>query len=93
MSASRRRNSCRQDRFSFSRKWLGAGFDDFLAWQKDLAFSISLRLEDNWLVKAEIHSMDGAGLLDSDNNPELQLYPGRLEQDWLMYMFKVSYFF
>jgi hypothetical protein len=64
------------------------GQDDFLAWQKDLAFIIRFDINEYWLVKIEGHSMDGVAdmALMGDN-------PDGLEQRDFLFIAKATYNF
>ncbi|OVE80627.1 hypothetical protein BVY04_05425 [bacterium M21] len=59
----------------------------FQQWQKDLAVSLRFDLTEHWIAKAELHAIDGAGQVASVDNP------GGMEEDWFLYLFKLTYSF
>lgn len=63
------------------------GQPDFLAWRKDLGAGLRWDVNDNWVLKAEWHKIDGASL-------QLPLFnPKEVERDWQYYVLKASYNF
>jgi hypothetical protein len=64
-----------------------AGLKDYGAWQKDTCATIRLDLNENWLVKAEGHWVDGTGNVFAYQNPD------GMDQDWEMYAVKLTYYF
>lgn len=49
---------------------VAAGKPDYAAWQKDLALSTRFDLTDFWLVKLEVHFMDGVAQCVGVDNPD-----------------------
>ena len=60
---------------------------DYEAWQKDLALSTRFDITDSWLVKLEVHFMDGVALARYTENPE------GLDEDWTLYAVKTTFNF
>ena len=60
---------------------------DYLAWQKDLAIGVRYDFNRHWLVKAEWHEVDGAGLVEEFYNPD------GIEKDWSYFALKTSFNF
>lgn len=67
---------------------VAAGKPDFIAWQKDLAFSARFDLTDFWLVKLEVHVMDGVAQCMAVDNPD-----GFDEQNWTLFAVKTTFNF
>jgi hypothetical protein len=63
------------------------GDNAYEAWQKDLAISARFDITDNWLLKLETHVMDGVGQVNTQGET------ADLEQDWILYLAKMSYHF
>ena len=61
-----------------------AGKKDYYAWQKDAALSAKFNLNDYMSLKVETHFMDGVGLCDLSNNPEI------MEKNWMLYALKIG---
>ncbi|MDH3998819.1 MAG: hypothetical protein OET90_08260 [Desulfuromonadales bacterium] len=58
-----------------------------IGWRKDLAVGVRYDFNENWLVKAEWHTVDGAA-------PNMDFYnEGPLDEDWSYYIFKTSFNF
>jgi len=64
--------------------------DDLLYRQKDLAFSTRFDINASWLVKLEVHYMDGVGLLTEPDNPEGM---DSLDKYWMLYGVKTTFNF
>ncbi len=56
-------------------------------WLKDAAFSTRFDLNSNWLLKLELHSMNGTGSLSRLQNPD------GFEESWMLYAAKATYRF
>ena len=63
---------------------MAAGRDDFEAWDKDLTFHARFDPIPNLFVKAEYHSIDGAGRLSPFENPQ------GLTQNWHIFVAKAT---
>ncbi len=63
------------------------GEPDYLAWQEDIAVSARFDITDFWLVKLEVHFMDGAARCSPADNPE------GFEEDWMLYAVKTTFNF
>lgn len=59
----------------------------FLGWRKDLGVGLRFDVSDNWLLKAEWHTVDGAGLGLPVYNPQ------GVEEEWSYYVLKTYFFF
>jgi len=57
--------------------------EDFQAWQKDLALTARFDINEYWLVKLEMHFMDGVALAS-------QTSEGPYEEDWILYGIKTT---
>lgn len=66
-------------------------FPAHTAWQKDLALATHFSLTNNWLIKAEIHFIDGTSLLTSTGGINGDI--GAWEQDWLYGALRTTYSF
>jgi len=64
--------------------------DDLLYRQKDLAFSTRFDINASWLVKLEVHYMDGVALLTEPDNPEGL---DSLDKYWMLYAVKTTFNF
>ncbi|MGE0086358.1 MAG: hypothetical protein AB7S75_18270 [Desulfococcaceae bacterium] len=64
-----------------------AGKPDYLAWQKDWALSARFDITDFWLIKLEVHFMDGVALCSYEDNPD------GFDQDWTLYAIKTTFSF
>jgi hypothetical protein len=62
----------------------------FMGWQKDYGFGTRYDVNQNWALKAEWHTVDGAGLFTSIFNPPT---PSVMVQDWNYYIVKASFNF
>ena len=54
---------------------------------KDLAFTLRLDVNANWLVKAEVHRFDGTYNLSAEENPQ------GLDADWTLLVVKTTLHF
>jgi hypothetical protein len=54
---------------------------------KDLSFTLRLDVNSHWLLKAEVHRMDGTANLSAAENPE------SLEEDWTLLALKTTVYF
>ena len=63
--------------------------EDYEAWQKDLALSTRFDINEYWLVKLEVHFMDGVALARQTEIPE----EGFNEEDWVLYAIKTTFNF
>ncbi len=59
--------------------------NDYEAWQKDWAINISFDILDNWIVKVEVHFMDGVALTYSPSQND--------HQEWTLYTIKTTFNF
>lgn len=66
------------------QRYVAAGRDDFEAWDKDLTFHARFDPIPNLFVKAEYHSIDGAGRLSPFENPQ------GLTQNWHIFVAKAT---
>ena len=64
------------------------GHPDYYSWHKNLAISTRFDITDFWLIKLEMHVMDGAYLCTLPNNPD-----GVDEQHWMLYALKTTFSF
>jgi hypothetical protein len=67
---------------------VAAGKPDYNAWQKDLALSVRFDITDFWLVKLEVHFMDGVAQCTEADNPD-----GFDEQNWTLFAVKTTFNF
>lgn len=67
-------------------RFTALGLNDFRAWQKDLTVFTRFDINDNWLVKAEVHFIDGTASV-------IQSYTTNEEKDWEMFAIKTTYSF
>jgi hypothetical protein len=63
------------------------GMPDYLAWHKDICATLRFDFTDNWLLKLEMHKIDGCGLLYPLDNPD------GMEQNWMLFAAKTSFNF
>lgn len=63
------------------------GEPDYHAWQKEIVPSLRFDVGYNFIVKAEVHFVNGVAQVYDFNNPD-----GR-EEDWNLYVLKASYNF
>ncbi len=61
---------------------------DFYGWQKDWAISARYDINSSWIVKLEVHFMDGAALAHGLDNPS-----GIDHQAWTLYAIKTTFSF
>ncbi|MCP4346111.1 MAG: hypothetical protein GY795_11375 [Desulfobacterales bacterium] len=61
---------------------------NYRGWQKDTAVSARFDITDFWLIKLEVHFMDGAALCLYEDNPE-----GYNEQNWTLFAVKTTFNF
>ncbi len=61
--------------------------EDWLAWQKDLAFSVRYDITLSWSIKGEIHFINGTDMLFSEDNPD------GYHRTWELYLIKLTYSF
>ncbi len=66
--------------------YVAMGQDDFLSWQKDLAFTGRFDINDNWIFKAGVTFSDGLATGLSNDYP----VAGIAEQDWILYSLKTT---
>ena len=66
---------------------VAAGKPDYTAWQKDLALTTRFDITDFWLVKLEVHFMDGVALCTSVDNPD------GFEEDWMLFAINTTFNF
>ena len=64
-----------------------AGNPDYYAWQKEIVPTIRVDLSDHFIIKGEVHLVDGAAQAYTYNNPA-----GR-EKDWTLYALKATFSF
>ncbi len=70
----------------------GGANEDYRAWNKDLALSTRFDININWLVKLEVHKINGTTAVSyADNLDSAGNYDA--EEDWYLYAAKVSYMF
>lgn len=62
---------------------------DYLGWRKDFGLGLRWDVNDSWVLKAEWHKVDGAGLQLPLFNPT----PEGVKRDWYYYVLKASYNF
>jgi len=60
---------------------------DYSAWQKEIYFSTRYDITPNWLVKAEVHSMNGTSVAEPALNPD------GMKENWMMFALKTTVFF
>jgi hypothetical protein len=63
------------------------GLPAYLAWHKDICATLRFDFTDNWLLKLEMHKVDGCALLHSLDNPD------GMEQNWMLFAAKTSFNF
>lgn len=63
------------------------GNPDFYAWQKEIVPTIRFDLSDHFVVKGEVHFVDGAAQVYAYNNPDAR------EEDWTLYALKATFSF
>ena len=63
------------------------GKPDYNAWQKDLAFSLCCNFNEFWLLKLEVHFINGVGLTSELDNPD------GYEKDWMLFGAKTTFNF
>lgn len=61
---------------------------DHQAWQKDLALTARCDVSDNWILKLELHLVQGTGDLEALDNPD-----GFAEESWNMVAAKSTFYF
>ena len=61
---------------------------DFENWLKDANVSFRFDVNENWIIKLEVHDMNGFGSFSTAEN-ELN----DLEEDWMLYVAKITYSF
>ncbi|QTA91098.1 hypothetical protein [Desulfonema magnum] len=66
---------------------IAMGKPDYAAWQKDLTLSTRFDITDFWLVKLEVHFMDGVALCVEQDNPD------GYEKDWTLFAVKTTFSF
>lgn len=67
-------------------RYTALGLNDFRAWQKDLTVFTRFDINDNWLIKAEVHFIDGTSGV-------IQEYTVDEKKDWEMFTVKTTYSF
>ncbi len=66
--------------------------NDYQTWLFDNCITTRFDVNENWIIKLEGHSMDGANILfDMDNLDDQGNID--LEEDWFMYAVKITYSF
>lgn len=70
--------------------WEAAGEDASLAWQKDWAIALRIDLHPQWILKTEVHWIDGTDLLfnHTGQNPRADRDP-----TWMLFAAKASFNF
>ncbi|WP_207679021.1 hypothetical protein [Desulfonema magnum] len=63
------------------------GKPDYTAWQKDWTLSTRFDITDFWLVKLEVHFIDGVALCADADNPD------GYEKDWTLFAVKTTFNF
>lgn len=63
------------------------GYPDYYGWQKEIVPTIRFDLSDHFIIKGEVHLVDGAAQVYAYNNPA-----GR-EKDWTLYALKATFNF
>jgi hypothetical protein len=66
---------------------VSAGQPDYYAWQKEIIPSVRFDISKNWLIKAEVHFINGVANTYSLDNPE------GTDENWNLYAVKVSFNF
>jgi len=69
------------------KKWVTEGLPDFAAWQKDFTLSTRFDINDFWLIKLEIHFMDGVAMC-----PETDNLNG-FDKNWTLFALKTTFNF
>lgn len=68
-------------------RFAATGQPDYLAWTKDLSLTARFDLSRHLLLKLEAHSLDGAAITSSLDNPD------GVERDWEMYIARITFYF
>jgi hypothetical protein len=63
------------------------GLPDYLAWHKDICATLRFDFTTNWLLKLEMHKIDGVARLYPLDNPN------GMEQNWMLFAAKTSFNF
>ena len=63
------------------------GEPEYLAWQKDACFALRFDIANNWLVKGEVHLINGTSLADQSLNTD------GTEKNWRLFALKTSFTF
>ena len=66
------------------REVVALGGQDFEAWRENITLSSRFDVGENWLMKLEVHRMDGVGLMSARENPQ------GFERNWYLFLAKVS---
>jgi len=69
-------------------KQVAQGSPDYAAWQKDWALSTRFDINDFWLIKLEVHFMDGVAQCAQADNPD-----GYNDQNWTLFAIKTTFNF
>ena len=70
------------------KKFVSIGMPDYLGYQKELVVSTRFDITDFWLVKLEVHFIDGVGLCAVSDNLK-----GFGDENWMLYAFKTTFSF
>ncbi len=68
------------------------GIDKHRGWQEDIALSTRFDINRYWTVKLEGHYIDGTGAVLTSDNEGISIANG-YDDDWLMFLAKVSFSF
>ena len=60
---------------------------DYYGWQKEIVPTIRFDFSDHFIIKGEVHKVDGSAQVYIYNNP------GGIEKDWTLYALKATYNF
>jgi len=61
--------------------------------QNEICFSTRIDITDNWLMKLEAHSIDGAALVKRIQNPGSFEQPSKIKKNWMVFVGKTTFHF